>query len=68
MGWIPVDCYLEAVPLITPLRRMSRSNGSKGRACFQMVASISGREAGGRLPLAASKKIGKLQMKALVGN
>ena len=41
MGWIPVDCYLEVFPLINPQRRVSRSNGPKGRATFQIVVGWS---------------------------
>ncbi len=59
--------FLGGCPLIIPLMRVSRSNGSKGRACFQMVVSTLGREAGDRLPVAAGEKIGEHQMEAMAG-
>ena len=39
----------------------------KGSTTFQIMVSVLGREAGGRLPVAATEIIGKLQMEAMVG-
>ena len=67
MVWISVDCYSLLCPLIALLMRERRLKGLKGSAFFQTVVSGLRPEAGGRLPVAASEKIGKLQMEAMVG-
>ncbi len=67
MVWISVDCYSLLCPLIALLMRERRSKGLKGSTTFQIMVSVLGREAGGRLPVAATEIIGKLQMEAMVG-